>query len=120
MRQASNVIEAVFRAGALQLGASRLKRGRKDSAYKAEKNKACCRHSDFVPLNELNCAIIDCILSCRDRTTFKVAANVIGKLGDGAITSAGLLPQRLQDDVVEISTKEFRIADFGLGIPGRR
>ena len=77
MCQASKVVEALFRAGALQLGALRFKHGCEDSADETENDKACGYHSDFVSLNEFNGAIIERVFLRSDWTTFQIAANVI-------------------------------------------
>ena len=76
-----------------------------DSQQQAGDQHHRSRHADLVPGDELAEAVADRVGACPHRKSVSMAAQVLRQLIDRGIAPLGLLAQRLEDDVVEITSQ---------------
>src|SRR5205085_7694399 len=99
------VIETTFRPGPFFLRDLRLASGGHDTCQQDDEDEHSGRGSEFVPLNQLRSAIDGAIFAGGYRPLFQIPPNVTGERSHAGVTARRFLPQRLEDDVVQIAAE---------------
>src|SRR4029434_9221556 len=102
-----NLAEAPLRSQAFECRAPRIPSRHQGTRDECECHEECCRNARLMPCDELSRPIPKCALTRLNRQSIEITPDIFGKMLRRGIPALRFLPDRLQDDCVEI------------GVPGR-